>query len=182
MRATSKFTYTRLRPVTIALQALSLMGKVELVQVHFTVCLRDQWSKWMQDACKVYMNSYMASNGSCVMVTWTIIKNHLLEVGVTQNQETMALRNLITVDFVYIIICEDLAWIELYRNSIWLRTRLHMTSHYTWNPWPHCRNLEVSWDGLWTLLLGSHNFMVMARVWSGPGSSACTDPLAHEWQ
>ena len=43
------------------------------------------------------------------MVTWTIIKNHLLEVGVTQNQETMALRNLITVDFVYIIICEDLA-------------------------------------------------------------------------
>jgi len=35
----------------------------------------------MQDGCKVYMDSYMASNGSCFMVTWTNFKNHLLEVG-----------------------------------------------------------------------------------------------------
>ena len=28
----------------------------------------------MQDGCKVYMDSYMASNGSCFMVTWTISK------------------------------------------------------------------------------------------------------------
>jgi hypothetical protein len=35
----------------------------------------------MQDACEVYMDSYMASNGSCFMVTWTIFKHHLLEVG-----------------------------------------------------------------------------------------------------
>jgi hypothetical protein len=26
---------------------------------------------------------------------------------------------------------------------------------------PHYMILEVSWNGLWTLLLGSHNFMVM---------------------
>jgi hypothetical protein len=39
----------------------------------------------MQDGCKVYMDSYMASNGSCFMITWTILKNHLLEVGLTQN-------------------------------------------------------------------------------------------------
>ena len=26
----------------------------------------------MQDGCKVYMDSYMASDGSCFMVTWTI--------------------------------------------------------------------------------------------------------------
>jgi hypothetical protein len=38
----------------------------------------------MQDGCKVYMDSYMSSNGSCFMVTWTIFKNHLLEVGLTQ--------------------------------------------------------------------------------------------------
>ena len=37
----------------------------------------------------------MASNGSCFMATWIIFKNHLLEVGLTQNRETMALRNLI---------------------------------------------------------------------------------------
>ena len=61
----------------------------------------------MQDGCKVYMDSYMASNGSCFMVTWTIFKNHLLEAGLTQNWETMALRMLTTVDLFYSIMCED---------------------------------------------------------------------------
>ena len=32
----------------------------------------------------------MALNESCFMVTWIIFKNHLLEVGLAQNQETMA--------------------------------------------------------------------------------------------
>ena len=40
----------------------------------------------MQDGCKVYMDFYMASNGLCFMVTWTILQNHLLEVGLTQNR------------------------------------------------------------------------------------------------
>jgi len=66
-----------------------------------------QRSMWTQDGCKVYMDSYMASNGSCFMVTWTTFKNHLLEVGVTQNQEIMALRTLTTVDYLYFIMCED---------------------------------------------------------------------------
>jgi hypothetical protein len=41
------------------------------------------------------------------MVTWTIFKNHLLEVGLTQNQETMALQTLTTVDLLHFIMCED---------------------------------------------------------------------------
>ena len=45
----------------------------------------------MQDGCRVYMDSYMASNGSCFMVIWAIFKNHLLEVDLKQNRETMAL-------------------------------------------------------------------------------------------
>jgi hypothetical protein len=53
------------------------------------------------------MDSYMASNGSCFMVTWTIFKNHHLEVGLTQNQETTTLRTLTTVDIFYFIVCED---------------------------------------------------------------------------
>ena len=61
----------------------------------------------MQDGCKVYMDSYMASNGSCFMVTWTIFKNHLLEVGLTQTREIMALQMLTTVDLLCFIICED---------------------------------------------------------------------------
>ena len=61
----------------------------------------------MQDGCKVHMDSYMASNKSCFMVTWTIFKNHHLEVGLTQNRETMALRILTAVDLFYFIMCED---------------------------------------------------------------------------
>ena len=61
----------------------------------------------MQDGCEVCMNSYMASNGPCFMVTWIIFENHLLEVGLTQNRETMALRMLTTVDLFYFIMCED---------------------------------------------------------------------------
>jgi len=62
----------------------------------------------MQDGCKVYMDSYMASHGLCFMVTWTIFKNHFLEVDLTQNRETMALRTFTTVDSFYFMMCEDL--------------------------------------------------------------------------
>ena len=61
----------------------------------------------MQDGCKVHMDSYMALKGSCFMVTWIIFINHLLEVGLTQNLENMALRMLTIVDLFYFIMCED---------------------------------------------------------------------------
>jgi hypothetical protein len=36
--------------------------------------------------CKMDVKySYMASYGPCFIVAWTILKNHLLEVGLTQN-------------------------------------------------------------------------------------------------
>ena len=92
-------------PMTNTLQALSLVA--EPFQVHFTLRLRDQQSMWMQDGCEVHVDSYMALNGSCFMVTWIIFKNHLLEVGRTQNWETTALRTLTTVDLFYFIMCED---------------------------------------------------------------------------
>ena len=53
----------------------------------------------LQDVCTVYM----ASNGPCFMVTWSIFKIHLLEVGLTQNRETVALQTLATVDLFYFI-------------------------------------------------------------------------------
>jgi hypothetical protein len=62
----------------------------------------------MEDGCKVYMDSYMASNGSCFMVIWIIFNNHLFQVGLTQNPETMALRTLITIDLRYINMCDGL--------------------------------------------------------------------------
>ena len=77
--------------MTITLQALSLVEKVDPVQVRFTLRLRDQRNMSMQGGCKVYVDFYMASNGSCVMVACTFSKTYLLEVGITQNWETMAL-------------------------------------------------------------------------------------------
>ena len=41
------------------------------------------------------------------MVIWTVFKNHLLEVGLAQNRETMALWTLTAVDLIYFIMCED---------------------------------------------------------------------------
>ena len=109
-QSTSKGTYIYARgplhtrdwePVTIKLQALSLVENAEPVQVRFTVRLRDQQSMWMQYGCKVHMDSYMASNGSCFMVTWTVFKNHLLEVRLTQNRETTTLQTFISIGLFY---------------------------------------------------------------------------------
>ena len=61
----------------------------------------------MQYGLRVYTDSYVASNGSCFMITWIIFKNHLLEVGLTQNWETTALQMLTTVDLIYFIMYED---------------------------------------------------------------------------
>jgi hypothetical protein len=80
-----RFTHKIEGPMIIALQALSLVEKAEPVQVHFTLPLRDQRSMWMQDGCKVYMDSYMASNKIMFHGHWTIFENHLLEVEITQN-------------------------------------------------------------------------------------------------
>ena len=58
-------------PVTITLQALSLVEMAELLQVRYCTPwrLRDQRSLWMHDGCEVYMISYMTSDGSCVHVS-----------------------------------------------------------------------------------------------------------------
>ena len=41
------------------------------------------------------------------MVTWLVFQNHLLEVGQTQNRESMALRALTTIGLFYFIVRED---------------------------------------------------------------------------
>ena len=135
--------------------------KAEPVQVCFTLCLRDQWSTWMQDGCIVYMDSYMASNKSCFMVTWTIFKHRLLEGGLSQNRETMALRTLTTVDLFCFYHVWGPAWIEVHWSSIWLRAPvtygftllLRIRDHTTW--FGRCVGATFG-----HFLLGSHNFMV----------------------
>jgi hypothetical protein len=45
-------------------------GRVGPNSLHMHLHLRDQWSMWMQDECKVYMDSYMAFE-------WIIHHGHL---------------------------------------------------------------------------------------------------------
>ena len=119
-------------PVTITLQALSLVEKTEPVQVCFT---RHAWGTNGVCGCnminvKVYMDSYMASNGSCFMVTWIIFKNHLLEVGLTQNWETWHSEcSQPLIDFIWFHHVWEPAWIEIHWNSIWLRAWPRIISH-----------------------------------------------------
>ena len=66
--------------MTSTFRALSLVGKAELDQVRFALRLRGP----IDGVCeckvgvKVYMDSYVASNGLCFMVTSTLFKNHRL--------------------------------------------------------------------------------------------------------
>ena len=48
------------------------------------------------------------------MVIWIIFKNHLLEEGLIQNQETMTLQTLIPIHILYFNMCEDPARIEIH--------------------------------------------------------------------
>ena len=61
----------------------------------------------MQDECKVCMDSNVASNEPCFMVTWIVFENHFLEVCLTQNRETMALQMLTTIGLFYCIMHEN---------------------------------------------------------------------------
>ena len=131
---------------------------------------------WMQDGCIGNMDSYMALHGSCFMVTWIVFKNHLLEVGLTQNRETMALRRLTTVGFTLFYHVWGPAWIEIHWNSIWLRVRSHMTSQYIWG---HVTTLHDfggvlgrTLDAFFWALTISWSWL-LSRVWSGPELFNC---------
>ena len=171
--------------MTFTLQAHSLMEKAEPVQVRFTRRLGDQQSMWMQDGCKVYVDSYMVSNGSCFMVIWIIFKNHLLGVDLTQNQETMAFRTLTTTDLLYFYHVWRSAWIEIDWNSIWLRVG-HIWLHTTpEGPWPHYMILGVCWDSLCALSFGlshihGHGSWVVCEV--GPSLSSTWSLTKPIWE
>ena len=107
------------------------------------------------------MDSDMASSWSCFMVTGTVSKNHLLEVGLTQNRETMAFKTLTTVDFILFYHVRGPASIEIRWNSVWLRARSHMTFTLHLRVCDHTLRF---WRCVGTtfahFLLGCHNFMV----------------------
>jgi hypothetical protein len=154
--------------MTITLQALSLVEKVEPVQVRFTLCLRDQRSMWMQDGYKVYMDSYTTSIGPCFMVTWITFTNHLLEeVGLTQNGRPWHSRcsQLLIYDISSCVrTCMNRKFIEITfcwgSGHIWLHTTLE-------GPWFRKVCLGRPLDTFfWALTISWSR--LLARVWSGP--------------
>ena len=147
-------------PVTIPLQALSLVEKAELVQVRFTLRLRDQRSMWMQDGCRVYMDSYMAFNGSCFMVTWDYFQKPPLGGWPNTRLGDHGTMNAHNHWFLLPYHVWGLTRIEIHWNTIWLRVRSHVTSHYTRGSMTWFRRCLGRAFG--NFLLGSHNFMVTA--------------------
>jgi hypothetical protein len=159
--------------VTIPLQALSLVEKAELVQVRFTLHSRDQQSMWMQDWCKVYMVSYMAPNGSCFMVTWTILQKPPLGGGRPNTKPgDHGTPNAHNCWFILSYHAWGPAWIEIHWHSICLRARLHTTSHYHLRVRDHTSTWfrRLSWNNLWTLFFWALTISwsrLLARVWRG---------------
>ena len=98
-------------------------------------------------------------------VSWSLglfSKNHLLEVGLTQNQETdHGIPNAHNCWFILFYNVRGFTSIKIHWNNSWLRARSHMTSHYTWGSVTTLSYmiLEVCWDGLWTLSFGLSQFL-----------------------
>ena len=118
--------------VTITLQALSLVEKTEPVQVRFTLLLRDQRRKW----CK------MDEKSTCIptwhrmdQVSWPLrlyCQNPPLGGRPNTEPEDHGISKSHNHWFILFYHVQGPAWIESHWNSIWLRARSHMASHYTW--------------------------------------------------
>ena len=155
--------------MTSTLQALSLVEKAELVQVHFTLHLRDQRSMCMQDGCQVYMDSYMASNGSCFVVTglcskttsWRQVQHKTKRPWYSERSQSLIL-------FYHAWGPE---WIEIHWNIKLVEGPITLASHYTWGSVTIVHDvgglmgrpldtffwaLRIAWSWL------------LACVWSGP--------------
>ena len=69
---------------------------------------------------KVHMDPYMALNRSRFTITWTIFKNHLLEVGRIQNRETRGTMNTHNCWFILLYHVWGPLWTKIHWSSIWL--------------------------------------------------------------
>ena len=134
-------------PVTITLQTLSLVEKADAVQVRFILNLRDQWSKWMQDGCIFYIDSYMASNVSCFMVTWSLglFSKAPLWGGFHTKLGDHVTPNAHNHWFMLLFRVWRPSWTEIHWNSIRLSTWSHVTSHHTWGSMTTLHDFRGVW-------------------------------------
>ena len=143
-----------------------MVEKVEPVQVHFTLRLRDQRSMWMARWIQTL-------HGFLHGIQWIMFHGRLdcyqkPPLGGRPNTKSgdHDTQNAHNCWFILLYHARRPAWIEIHWNSIWSRVRsydftlhLRVRDHTTW-VW--------GWVGtaFGHFLSGSHNFMVTARVWS----------------
>ena len=118
---------------------------------------------WIQYGCEVYMESYMVSIGSCCTVTWTIFKNHFLEVGLTRNQPGD--RPWHSERSQLLIYC-ILSCVRTHMNAKFIEIAFGQGSGHTWLHWGYVTTRHGFWRCVGTafrhFLLGRHNYMVTA--------------------
>ena len=93
---------------------------------------------WMQDGCIVCMDSYMESHKSCHLDFFQKPPRGGRPNTKLRDHGTPNIHNHFFLLFYHVW---GPAWKEVHWNSIWLRARSHMTSHYTWGPVPTLHDL-----------------------------------------
>ena len=126
---------------------------VELVQIHFTLRLRDQ------HRCKVYMDSYMALDGSCFDGHLNYFQKPTLGGRSNTKLGDHGTLNAHNRWFILSYHVWGPSWIDIHWNSGWGPSHIRLQTTLE-DPWPHYVNLEVSWTAFEHFLLGSRNFMV----------------------
>ena len=155
-------------PKTITLQALSLVEKVEPIQVHFTLRLRDQQSMWMQGGCKS-LHGFL--HGIMFHGHLDCFQNPPLGGRPNTKPEDHGTLNAHNYWFIIFYHVWGLAWIDFFWNSIWLKAWSHMASHYTWGSMITIRDFGIvlgrPWGTFFCALTISWSWP-LAHVWSGP--------------
>jgi hypothetical protein len=110
------------------------------------------------DVKSTWIDSYMASNRSCLMVTRTVFKKPSLGRKPDTKLGDHDTPNAHNSWFVLFYHAWGPTWIEIHWDSIWLRVWSHMILHYTWGSVTTLDGFGVSWDNLWTLSFGLSQF------------------------
>jgi hypothetical protein len=119
------------------------------------------------------MDSYMASNGSCFMVTWIIFQKPPFGGRPNTKVGDLGTPNARNRWFILFYHVWGPAWIKIHWNGIWLRAQSHTTSNYTWGSVTTLhdfggvlgRPLDTFF---WALTISRSR--LLAHVWSGPKS------------
>jgi hypothetical protein len=118
---------------------------------------------WVQDGCKVYMDSYMTLDGSCFHGHLDCFQKSSLGGKLNTKLKDHVTPNAHNCWFIWFYDVWGPACMDIHPNSIWLRAQSHMTSHYTWGSVSTLHDFGgVLGQPLDTFFVGSHNFMVTA--------------------